>query len=139
MVTNTGKPSEQAFENYWATLGKQAWLHRLVDAAEVQGRTGRATNIRPAPSDYLLVHRTTVFAEVKSTTDAVYFPFRLLRKTQSAIATMIMAAGGEYLIFAHCLPTNHWYRIPYTVVQATKDTGRSSLKWKEIESLEWKI
>ncbi|MES0183299.1 hypothetical protein NKK48_01120 [Mesorhizobium sp. C386A] len=51
------------------------------------------------------------FAEVKSTQDETAFPFSLLRKIPSAMAIMILAAGGEYLVYIHRITTDEWFCI----------------------------
>lgn len=136
MAKNTGKPSEQEFERIWNTLGKRAWVHRLVDAAEVRGRTGKAGFTRSAPSDYIVAHKGVHFAEVKSTQDPTAFRFSLLRTIPSAMAVMILAAGGDYLVYIHRLPTNEWFCIPYQMI---RDCPTRSLTWKELENYRWII
>jgi hypothetical protein len=70
MAKNSGKPSESDFEDILSRLGKRAYCYRIVDAAEVRGRTGRIGFIRPAPSDYIVtIDGQTSYSEVKSTTD----------------------------------------------------------------------
>ena len=136
MAKNTGKPSEQDFENFWLKLGKRAWVWRVPDAAEVKGRTGNIGTTRPAPSDYVVVHNTTQFAEVKSTQDNTAFRFSLLRAKPSAMAVMILAAGGDYFVYIHRIPTDEWFRVPYQVI---RDHPRRSLTWTELESYRWKL
>lgn len=140
-MKNTGKPSEDAWKSKLDALGKRAFYHRLVDAAEIRGRTGVvAISAAAQPSDYILVlDGETSFAEVKSTTDPRKLAFNLLKKTQSASARMILAAGGTYWIFAHNLTTDTWYRLPYQLVKSTKEAGRSSLQWDEISHLIWTL
>jgi len=134
MAKNTGKASEDKWEAHFTSLGKQAYFYRVVDAAEVRGRTGKIGFIRPAPSDYVLVHRgRTSFAEVKSTQNPTSFPFSLLRVVQSSIATRVLAAGGDYDVYAHNLITDVWYKFPYQLVVATKDAGRASIPWSQLQ------
>ena len=137
-MKNTGKPSEQAFEEHWTALGKLAFFHRFVDASEIKGRTGKIGHARPAPSDYLVTHTNkTFYAEVKSTENETRFPFALLRVVQSAAAKQVLAAGGEYWIFAHSLHLNQWFAFPYSVVNVAKSHGQASIPWKELE--QWKV
>lgn len=135
MAKNTGKSSEQKWENHFTSLGKSAFFYRVVDAAEVRGRTGKIGFVRPAPSDYVLVYKgRTTFAEVKSTQNATSFPFSILRTVQSAMATQILAAGGDYDVYVHNLITDTWYRIPYQVIQATE---KSSIPWSQLQDFKY--
>ena len=141
MAKNTGKTSESLFESSIEHLGKAAYLYRFPDAAEVRGRTGKIGFVRPAPSDYLVSMSGMFFlAEVKSTQDQTAFRFSLLRKTQSAHARMAWSAGALYFIFLHDLTRNQWYRIPYSFVEDWKrDTGRSSVPWKNLEAFKYEL
>ena len=140
MAKNTGKPSEQKWEDHFTGLGKVAYFYRVVDAAEVRGRTGKIGFIRPAPSDYVLVHSGRMsFAEVKSTQAKTSFPFSVLRTTQSAVATMVIAAGGTYDVFIHNINDDCWYRVPYQLIQSVKDSGRSSIPWEQLQDFKYGI
>lgn len=133
MSKNTGKSSENLFQGHFDKLGKRATYDRLLDAADVRGATGRIGYTPSQPSDYILtIDGITSYAEVKSTSHKTCFPFDLLRKTQSARAAIILAAGGVYDIYLHRIPTGDWYVIPYQVVQAVKDRGRSSIPWVDL-------
>jgi len=136
MAKNTGKPSEQEFERIWKKLGKGAWTWRVVDAAEVRGRTGKIGYTRAAPSDYIVANQGVHFAEVKSSQDPTAFRFSLLRTAPSAMAVMILAAGGEYLVYVHRVLTDEWFRIPYQVI---KNHSTRSLTWKELENYRWTL
>lgn len=138
MAKNTGKPSETFFENVWLRLGKRAFSYRIADAAEIRGRTGNIGTTRATPSDYIVTFDgSTFYAEVKSTQEKTSFPFSLLKKGQKAAAPQVVTAGGGYFVFVHNLSTNTWYRVPYAVIQAVKDIGRSSIPWSEMETLKW--
>lgn len=138
MAKNTGKLSEKIFELYHDRLGKRAYYYRIADAAEHYGRTGKISHVRPTPSDYILtVDGSTFYAEVKSTQNPTSFPFALLKKGQSAAGLQVVGAGGDYVIFVHNLTTDTWYRIPYQVLRAVKDIGKSSIPWSELENLKW--
>jgi penicillin-binding protein-related factor A (putative recombinase) len=137
-MKNTGKPSEGLFEGHWQRLGKRAYCYRVADAAEVRGRTGRIGLTRATPSDYIVsTDGETFYAEVKSTQEKTSFPFSLLKKGQKSAAPQIVSAGGGYFVFVHNLTTGTWYRIPWQVIQAVKDLGRSSIPWTELENLKW--
>lgn len=139
MAQNTGKPSEKIWEDSFARQGKRAFTHRFVDAAEIKGKTGKvAVGASPQPSDFLLVNNgLTFFCEVKSTQNETSFPFSMLRTTQSAMAKMILAAGGGYRIYIHSLALDQWFCIPYQVVLDVKAAGASSIKWPILAPYQW--
>lgn len=140
MAKNTGKSSEQKWEDHFTALGKSAFYYRVVDAAEVRGRTGKIGFIRPAPSDYVLVHMGRMsFAEVKSTQSKTSFPFSILRVTQSAMAKMVLAAGGVYEVYLHNILTDEWYKIPYQVIESVKESGHSSIPWSKLQDFKYAI
>jgi penicillin-binding protein-related factor A (putative recombinase) len=134
-MRNTGKPSEEEFEEYFKSFGKRAYVHRFVDAAEIKGRTGKVGEARPAPADYLVtVDGETFYAEVKSTEHETRFAFSLLRTVQSAIAKQVLAAGGDYCLYIHSLHLNQWFKVPYSQV---KSSPKKSLTWEEL--LPWRV
>jgi hypothetical protein len=139
MVKNTGKPSEEIFDSHWPLrYGKRAWVFKFTDSAEATGQNKRITKVKAQPSDRVVVcNGRTMFAEVKSTWDAFRFDFSLLRRTQSAMARMIMVAGGEYYVYVHALALDRWFCVPYRTILQTKDVGRASLRWEELRGLEW--
>lgn len=140
MAKNNGKSSEQKWEDHFNALGKVAYFYRVVDAAEVRGRTGKIGFVRPAPSDYVLVHEGRMsFAEVKSTQNKTSFPFSILRTTQSAVATMVIAAGGIYEVYVHNLIDDCWYRVPYQLIQSVKDSNKSSIPWSQLQDFKYVI
>lgn len=123
--------AEDEFDAYIASLGKRAWVHKLTDAAEVRGRTGRIGKMRDQPCDRIVViDGQTYFAEIKSTSDPTAFRFSLLRKKQMAHAKLIQAAGGTYLVFLKRNETGEWFRIPY---DAIRKCNRKSLRWDELK------
>ncbi len=137
MVQNTGKPTEEEFEGIHARFGKRAFLDRLVDAAEIKGRTGRIGNTRAQSSDYIRVFDgATEFAEVKSTHDPTAFRFSLLKKKQKAKAAMITSAGGSYVVYVQRLPMGLWYRVPYHCIQ---NHPTQSMPWDSLRTLQWKM
>lgn len=141
MAKNTGKSSEAIWELAWTRLGKRAYFYRIPDAAEHFGRNkGRVINVRPTPSDYMLtVDGQTIYSEVKSTQNQTAFPFSLLKKGQTAAAPQVLSAGGQYHVFVHNLSSDRWYRIPFQVIQAVKEIGKSSIPWTELEQFSWSL
>lgn len=135
MVKNTGHSAQDEFEAIHARMGKLAYLHRLVDAAEVVGRTGKRGFTRPAPADYILVvGGSTEFAEVKSTHDPTALRFSLLKKSQTAAAPQVIAAGGIYVVYVKNMNTGEWFRVPYQVIQAST---KASIPWKDLTPFRW--
>lgn len=139
MRKNTGKTSERIWEDSFTRKGKQAFTHRFVDSAEIKGKTGKvAVGASAQPADFILVHAgKTSFCEVKSTLNETSFPFSMLRTTQSAMATMIQSAGGDYLIYIHALAIDQWFCIPYSTITAVKEVGASSIKWPLLAPFKW--
>lgn len=137
-MKNTGKPSEKIFDEYWARLGKRAFVFAFTDASEARGTNKKKVYVKPQPSDRLVVFDGyTFFAEIKSTVHETRFDFSLLRATQGAFAAQAIIAGGAYEIFIHALAHDTWYRISYHQIRAIKESGKSSLKWTELKEHLW--
>lgn len=137
-MRNTGKPSETNFLKIWRRVGKSAHVFKFTDASEATGQNGRVTAIKAQPSDWLITYKGhTWYAETKSTTDVKKFAFSLLRKTQSAFAKMILAAGGEYIVYVHRLATDQWYAVPYDHIDCLREAGKGSMSWDELSPFEW--
>lgn len=135
---NTGKPSEQLFEEAWEACGKHAYCERVEDAAALFGLNKRRVASSKKTSDYLVTHRGGMFyAEVKSTEHPRLFEFKLLKTHQLGRARMILAAGGRYEIFVHSLALQRWYRIPAAEVFRVEETGRRSIAWPDLEEFRW--
>lgn len=140
MTKNTGKLSEQIFDETFARMGKRAYVFKFTDASEATGMNKRVVGIKAQPADRLLcVDGETCLAEVKSTVDPRKFSFSLLRPTQSAHAKMILAAGGRYDVFIHSLAHDRWYRVSYAAIRAQRDLGQGSMSWEMLSPLEWKL
>ena len=113
---------------------------RLVDAAEVRGRTGKIGFVRAMPSDYVIVvNGITEFAEVKSTQDPTAFRFSLLKTSQGAAAPQVLAAGGNYNVYVHRLVDDTWFKVPFSLIQKTKNDGKQSIKWEDLKDYEWNL
>jgi hypothetical protein len=137
-MRNTGKPSETNFLKFWKRYGKKAHVFRFTDASEATGLNRRVTVIKAQPSDWLITcNGRTWYAETKSTTDTKKFSFSLLRKTQSAFAKMILAAGGEYIVYVHRLATDQWYAVPYAQIDFLREAGKGSMSWDDLSPFEW--
>ena len=90
MPKNTGTKSQDEWLDVHRRLGKKAHVHRLVDAAEIRGKTGRVAVAASAqPSDYIRTFEgVTAYCEVKSTQSVASFPFSMLEEGQNAHAKM---------------------------------------------------
>lgn len=138
MPRNTGKLSEEIFDEAWKRLGKRAYVYTFIDTAKASGRNNRRTFMDAQPSDRLLTFDgVTSFAEIKSSIDHENFKFSLLRQGQGFAAASAMAAGGAYDVYFHSLPYDRWFKIPYSVIRQAKDAGRGSFKISELEPYAW--
>ena len=128
-MKNTGRPSEDIFDQHWMLLGKRAYVHVFTDSAEVRGMNKKQVMVKAQPADRLVVLDGLMFlAEVKSSVASHdRFDFKLLQAGQSRAAAMVLAAGGEYLIYYHHLSTNEWFRFSYSEVKTAKEAGASSI------------
>lgn len=138
MAKNTGKPSEETFDKFWAKLGKKAFVFKFTDASEARGMNKRTVNIKAQPSDRLITFQgVTWYAEVKSTIDEKRFNFSLLRTTQGSYAAQVEAAGGMYLVYIHSIATDIWYCVPYSTIRWAKENNKSSFTWQELSTYLW--
>lgn len=132
-MSKTGKSEQTEFENHWKAVGKAAFNYRMVDAAEVRGRTKKAGFTRRAPADYIVTHAgQTFYAEVKSCNEPVSFPFAQI--DQKSFAEMITIAGGQYWLFIKSTLYGNWYKVPYSVVQSSQ---KKSIRWSELADFVW--
>lgn len=136
---NTGKPSEDEWQQILRRFGKRVFIHRNTDAADVRGRSSsqvKAT-VPSQPSDFVVViDGDCHFAEVKSTIDQRSFKRSSIRTTQLAAARMILAAGGSYIVYVHRLATGDWYKIPIAAILAD---SRATFKWAELQPYKWEL
>lgn len=131
-VVKQWQKAEDEFDNFWAALGKSAYVFKFPDAAEIFGRVKVIGKSRAMPSDRIVTFNgDTFYAEVKCTIDD-RFKRSLLRKTQSAMARQIMAAGGKYLVYAKSLLLGRWFVMPYDIASA-----RPSYLWTELDAYSW--
>jgi len=126
--------AEDDFDDYFKRKGKRAFVFKFPDAAEIYGRVGKIGQTRAVPSDRIVTcEGETYFAEIKSTEDPLRFKRSLLRKSQSAFATQVIAAGGLYLVFVKALVLNCWYVMPYR-----RATAEPSVLWTDLRDCIWK-
>jgi penicillin-binding protein-related factor A (putative recombinase) len=108
---------------------KGALLHRFVDTKAARNK------VSAQPADFLVAHGGRMwFAEVKSTHEKVSFPFSALQRSQRQTLTLSVKHGVEYLVYVKREGTGQWYRIPATLIIATIDKGKQSLRWDELEN-----
>ena len=134
MPGNTGKPSEKLFEENVSGL-----VFRLRDKADLVGLNG-GKNVAAFgnPSDNILVTDSGVYlAEVKSTTNKVSFSLSCFTPAQKAAIYKMQKRGyGRfYRIYIHSLSTNQWYLIDADIYMATLQSGKKSIKWKDLITL----
>jgi penicillin-binding protein-related factor A (putative recombinase) len=140
VTRNTGKPTEEVFEQSISRLGKAGYFYRITDASAVRGLTGVIGHMPATPADYIIcVHGTLEFAEVKSTKDETAFRFSLLKKGQKNHGRMIVASGGLYRVYVRRLADDTWFRIPMRSIIAVQDAGKQSIPWEQMERFKWQL
>jgi hypothetical protein len=140
MTKNTGKPSEDAFDEHWRKKGKAAFVYAFPDSSSLTGLNGRQTQALAQPCDRLVCHRGEVeYAEVKSTQDETAFRFSMLRTKQKAFAAFVLASGGTYVVYVHSLIRGVWFRIPYSQILFTQSAGFQSIQWDDLQRFQWNI
>lgn len=128
--------AEGQFEKQLAAFGKEGYLTRLPDTADIRSRFKKATgadtyaHLPPNPADYVVTLKSKMFyAEVKGTeTDT----FRFNRIEKSQLRGMIQqdAAKGEYYVFILHIGSSEWFCIPakYFVRNYEKSMPITSIK-----------
>ena len=90
-MQNTGKPSEDIFEENMKALG--AHVYRFEDHADVNKSRVRKRIVSSKPSDYLVTEKgLTAYAEVKSIAESSRFDFSRIEKRQWREATKVTKA-----------------------------------------------
>lgn len=111
MAKNTGKTSEDIFENALTAVG--AFVLRntdLYDAAKKRLVTGNK------PSDFLVTYGETWYAEVKSIESGNRFSFSSIQQEQWRVATRVNKAGGKYFFYLHFMAEDQWFKVPASVI-----------------------
>ncbi|MBI1261287.1 MAG: hypothetical protein GC184_06155 [Rhizobiales bacterium] len=148
-MANSGKASEEFFEDHWRDRGKATFIYRFPDTGDILKRirtmigkvasgTRLAEIIGPQPADYLIVDHEfgTFFAEVKSCSTKKSFPFSNITPSQWSTSKRCEAARGNYYFFIHNVTTDHWYRVPSSVIN---NAQASSFAWSDLEeNFRWK-
>ena len=126
--------SEQIFDAHWKNKGKRASVVTFTDTRKLRGAGGTGfANARP--SDRLVTYQgRTFFAEVKSTSEKVSFPYSNIEPMQIGWAKKIVAAGGEYFFFVHALHTDQWFKVP---AQFVLTSDKRSAKFTELSPYIW--
>lgn len=134
-MRNTGKPSENRFENALRKLyGVRVFIQEFYDAAYLHGLNRKPVMAPEQPADRLVVlDGKTFFAEIKSVSKGQSFPFGMIKSNQIGAGVLVSKAGGDYFFFVHDLQTDTFYKVPAALVKTTQDSGKKSLKWSEME------
>lgn len=139
-MTTAWQATEEEFLTYMAVGGKQVFVHRITDSAEIRGLTKGLTgrsggHTKEQPADYVIVsYGQMLYAEVKSSKNAASFPFSNIKRGQWNAATQTDRAGGIYLFFLKNLVTGVWYKVPARVLL---DHKSKSIKWSELSNHIW--
>lgn len=139
---NTGKWAEKAFEAFYED--KAFHLYRFEDYGDVNYRSGRNTRlagkvgVSERPSDYLLtVEGQMSYVEVKSCSGKTSFPFKNIQGGQIKAAMKQTAARGDYWFVIYSVTFQQWFKVPASLVLTTKNEGRKSLAYKDIQAYRW--
>ena len=138
-MRNTGKPSQEAFEKVFETLGKRAFLHRFRDKADLFGLNKRNVKVFAQPADYIVTNDGMHFAEVKSTADPTASRFNLISDDQWKAAAKTIAAGGEYIFYVHRPLINQWFKISAKEIAAVKANGKQSIPFSLLSGNQWPL
>lgn len=135
MTKNTGKPSENRFENALRKLyGVRVHIQEFYDAAYLHGLNKKPVKAPEQPADRLVTLNGQMFyAEIKSVSKGTAFPFSMIKPNQLSAAVLATKAGGTYLFMVHDLQTDTFYKVPASLVLSTKEAGKQSLKWEQME------
>lgn len=134
MPTNTGKPSEDFFQENVSGL-----VFRLRDKADLVGLNG-GKNVAAFgnPSDYFLIQQDGGYlAEVKSSNNATSFPLSCFTAAQKAAIYRCSKRGfgSRYRIYIHNISTNQWYLMTADDFMNIIKQGKKSEKWKNLNIL----
>jgi len=135
---NTGKTSEDIVTKYFTRQGKEAFLHRVTDQAEVRGMNpGKRILVRKQPSDNILTWRgVTYWLEVKSSAALHSFPFGNMTDVQRSTAVRVGAAGGKYIFALHRLTSDQWYWVEGKDLFRLSG-GKDSCRWDALTPYKW--
>lgn len=135
-MRNTGKPSEQTFEEQIAAGG--GVVFRMRDAADLHGLNKKRVAAFGQPSDFIVVSPLGMFfAEVKSSNHKTSLSLDCLTRSQKAAAAKcaIANAGQHYRIYIHNMLTDQWYIMyAYEYVVLVRG-GVKSVKWQDLKPL----
>jgi penicillin-binding protein-related factor A (putative recombinase) len=131
------KSVEEHFKSFW--LGKESFCFQFHDTRAAMGSTGsKRVFTSPHPSDFLVTHKGDMhYAEVKSSENAVSFPFSNVKPSQWSAARQQVAAGGKYFFYLFSQRNDSWYKIPGSYLVLMFEAGRKSVKWSEITDFLW--
>lgn len=135
---------EAAFEAYYNNSRKDTYLYRFEDFGDVNFRSGRNTRlagkvgVNERPSDYLLTDNgQTSYVEVKSCSNKTSFPFSNIQGSQWRTAIQQVRAKGPYYFVIYSAEQKSWFKVPATVLVETREAGKKSLAYKDIQAYRW--
>ena len=141
-LKNTGKSSEQLFEDFYKKRwGRKVFIHRVTDSAEVNGRHKGRTKavVKAQPSDFICtVNGEMEYAEVKSSNNKTSFPFGSISRVQLGSAKLQKMAGGNYFFYLHNKVADMWYRVEGETILTIQAQGKSSVKWDYLDTHNFK-
>lgn len=135
MVDNQhGFDFEKEFVSRWDSLGKTAWLYRLLDSKSLYGRNKKLVLTGTQPADFLCGYSSWLgLVECKSTKDPKGFPIALVKKPQFIAATLSIAARTPYMFAIQNEPSQEWFLVPAGVILNAKGT----VKWADLNPYLW--
>lgn len=126
---NTGKPSEQIFEQTFEGLG--AFVNRISDSFDAAKQRKVTTR---KPSDFIVTYQgDTFYAEIKSISEKDRFSFSSIQPEQWRVATRVYRAGGKYYFYLHFIAFNRWFKVPAEVIL---NSEKKSITMREVEGKE---
>lgn len=135
-MKNDGTAAERAFIKHWEAVGH---IERLRDKKDLMGlNKGARLADFAKPSDFLVSAPNVPlhFAEVKSTTNGLGFAFGKIQAGQSKAALLEAKRGSQaYFFYIFSYATGLWYIMPAVQYAEICDSGRRSVKFKEL--YEW--
>lgn len=138
MSKNDGTAAERAFDGWVMGLGKDGYLHKLVDTKAIKGMAGKKGFAVAQPADRLVALKGEglFYCEVKSTQHKTRFAKKMIRDHQWSNAVRCTAAGGAYYFFVRRETDYQWFRIP---AEFLIENDRPSWTWEELTPFKWSL
>lgn len=138
MAKPNWKGAEEEFVSFFPK--KTQYVFQFHDSRAAMGAMqSKRVFTTSHPSDFIVTDEgVTFYAEVKSSEDAVSFPFSNIKKSQWTAAIRMAAAKGLYYFFIRHDPVGIWYKIPAQVFIDQYNTGAKSMKWSLLLEYKWR-